>query len=222
MGERGASVLTRPHCVRTGLNRRSIVLVRICGDRDVLRIVAVLWNMHSCRCRPVTWFTTTLASPNSHIDIPSHLNTNAGIVLTKKDPFLAQHSLPTHPVSHFSYIHTNRSQMAYPDQPASPGMTSPRRMTNRNTNRYSVTALFSMAAEQDVEVEDDLARGPCFSDSLHTWMFLTVRKQLRSVCEIWRAKYLLSLKRISFWSEMFDTLILVSLCSFRIGWHWMK
>jgi Ras GTPase-activating-like protein IQGAP2/3 len=37
---------------------------------------------------------------------------------------------------------------------------SSRRLTNRNTNRYSVTALFSMAAEQDVEVEDDLARGP--------------------------------------------------------------
>jgi hypothetical protein len=36
---------------------------------------------------------------------------------------------------------------------------SSRRLTNRNTNRYSVTALFSMAAEQDVEVEDDLARG---------------------------------------------------------------
>lgn len=31
-------------------------------------------------------------------------------------------------------------------------------MNNRNTNRYSVTALYSMAAEQDVEVEDDLAR----------------------------------------------------------------
>ena len=57
--------------------------------------------------------------------------------------------------------------MAYPDQPASPGMTSPRRMANRNTNRYSVTALFSMAAEQDVEVEDDLARGSCFSDALN-------------------------------------------------------
>lgn len=36
---------------------------------------------------------------------------------------------------------------------------STKRTTNRNTNRYSVTALFSMAAEQDVEVEDDLARG---------------------------------------------------------------
>lgn len=32
-------------------------------------------------------------------------------------------------------------------------------ISNRNTNRYSVTALYSMAAEQDVEVEDDLARG---------------------------------------------------------------
>ncbi|KAI0766755.1 Rho GTPase activation protein [Irpex lacteus] len=35
---------------------------------------------------------------------------------------------------------------------------SSRRVTNRNTNRYSVTALFSMAAEQDVEVEDELGR----------------------------------------------------------------
>ena len=40
-----------------------------------------------------------------------------------------------------------------------------RRLTNRNNNRYSVTALFSMAAEQDVEVEDDLARGPYHSVS---------------------------------------------------------
>lgn len=36
---------------------------------------------------------------------------------------------------------------------------SARRLTGRNANRYSVTALFSMAAEQDVEVEDDLAKG---------------------------------------------------------------
>ncbi|KAJ7931482.1 Rho GTPase activation protein [Mycena leptocephala] len=48
--------------------------------------------------------------------------------------------------------------MAYPDPPTSPGGMSNRRLTNRNTNRYSVTALFSMAAEQDVEVEDELAR----------------------------------------------------------------
>lgn len=45
--------------------------------------------------------------------------------------------------------------MAY--EPLSPMST--RRLTNRNTNRYSVTALFSMVAEQDVEVEDDLAKG---------------------------------------------------------------
>ena len=44
----------------------------------------------------------------------------------------------------------------YPTSPQSPGST--RRLTNRNTNRYSVTALFSMAAEQDVEVEDELGR----------------------------------------------------------------
>ncbi|KAI9461715.1 ras GTPase-activating protein [Lactarius psammicola] len=42
--------------------------------------------------------------------------------------------------------------------PDSASTISSRRLTNRNTNRYSVTALFSMAAEQDVEVEDDLAR----------------------------------------------------------------
>ena len=47
----------------------------------------------------------------------------------------------------------------YPTSPQSPGGMSTRRLTNRNTNRYSVTALFSMAAEQDVEVEDELGRG---------------------------------------------------------------
>ncbi len=46
-----------------------------------------------------------------------------------------------------------------PNSPQSPGSMSSRRLTNRNTNRYSVTALFSMAAEQDVEVEDELGRG---------------------------------------------------------------
>ena len=29
----------------------------------------------------------------------------------------------------------------------------------RTNSRYSVTALYSIAAEQDVEVEDDLAKG---------------------------------------------------------------
>ncbi|KAJ2922413.1 hypothetical protein H1R20_g14676, partial [Candolleomyces eurysporus] len=53
---------------------------------------------------------------------------------------------------------TTTAAMSYIDSPTSPGGMSTRRLTNRNTNRYSVTALFSMAAEQDVEVEDDLAR----------------------------------------------------------------
>ncbi|UOH83671.1 hypothetical protein LQV05_006405 [Cryptococcus neoformans] len=33
-----------------------------------------------------------------------------------------------------------------------------RRLTNRITNRYSVNAMYSLAAEQDVDIEDDLAR----------------------------------------------------------------
>lgn len=48
---------------------------------------------------------------------------------------------------------------AYSETSTSPASMSSKRLTNRNTNRYSVTALFSMAAEQDVEIEDDLARG---------------------------------------------------------------
>jgi Ras GTPase-activating-like protein IQGAP2/3 len=54
--------------------------------------------------------------------------------------------------------------MSYNGEASSPGGMS-KRLTNRNTNRYSVTALFSMAAEQDVEVEDDLARGQAQSPS---------------------------------------------------------
>ena len=45
--------------------------------------------------------------------------------------------------------------------PASPGGMSARRLTNRNANRYSVNQLYSMAAEQDPDVEDDLSRGKC-------------------------------------------------------------
>lgn len=55
--------------------------------------------------------------------------------------------------------HPPTAAMSYYEQPNSPGGMSTKRLTNRNTNRYSVTALFSMAAEQDVEIEDDLARG---------------------------------------------------------------
>lgn len=38
---------------------------------------------------------------------------------------------------------------------------------NRSTNRYSVTALYSMAAEQDTEIEDELAKGGCFPRGDH-------------------------------------------------------
>jgi len=50
--------------------------------------------------------------------------------------------------------------------PASPGGMSSRRLTNRNTNRYSVNQLYSMAAEQDPDVEDDLSRGMSTADIL--------------------------------------------------------
>ena len=76
--------------------------------------------------------------------------------------------------------------MSYTDyaaQPNSPGGMSTRRLTNRNTNRYSVTALFSMAAEQDVEVEDDLARGASrllFSCHFTRYLPFPPRPQLRS------------------------------------------
>ena len=51
-----------------------------------------------------------------------------------------------------------QAAMAY--EPTSPSSLS-RRLTSRTTmnDRRSVNAFFSIAAEQDVEVEDDLARG---------------------------------------------------------------
>ncbi|KZT18976.1 Rho GTPase activation protein [Neolentinus lepideus HHB14362 ss-1] len=48
--------------------------------------------------------------------------------------------------------------MSYTEATSPSGSMSSRRLTNRNTNRYSVTALFSMAAEQDADVDDELAR----------------------------------------------------------------
>ncbi len=85
-------------------------------------------------------------------------------------PDPVKRTCPLAPPSHLLYHHpsTAKSQppaiamASYSDLPTSPqtpGSMSSRRVTNRNTNRYSVTALFSMAAEQDVEVEDELGRG---------------------------------------------------------------
>ncbi|KZO90678.1 ras GTPase-activating protein [Calocera viscosa TUFC12733] len=47
---------------------------------------------------------------------------------------------------------------AYSNGVGSPVGTMSRRMTGKNANRYSVSAMYSMAAEQDTELEDDLAR----------------------------------------------------------------
>jgi len=92
--------------------------------------------------------------------------------------------------------------MSYADQPSSPSVSSPRRLTNRNTNRYSVTALFSMAAEQDVEVEDDLARGLLSAlICVFATEFLPL-KQLRSDFAISRGRSLRSLRRTLSLSEM--------------------
>lgn len=67
--------------------------------------------------------------------------------------------------------------MSYSDLPQSPGGMSTRRLTNRNTNRYSVTALFSMAAEQDVEVEDELGRGALFASHKSNIVPLTLKTE---------------------------------------------
>lgn len=59
---------------------------------------------------------------------------------------------------------------------AAAGGLSSRDSSNRNTNRYSVTALYSMAAEQDTEIEDELAR--CTSDPF-TWLSYMLTRVLR-------------------------------------------
>ncbi|CAE6461807.1 unnamed protein product [Rhizoctonia solani] len=71
---------------------------------------------------------------------------------------------------------------SYASEPSSPSMST-RRLTNRTTQggRYSVTALFSMAAEQDVEIEDDLARGNLFN-AYDVWLsFYIAQKRLRDL-----------------------------------------
>jgi Ras GTPase-activating-like protein IQGAP2/3 len=55
-----------------------------------------------------------------------------------------------------SGAYTGGNDLAGLSSPTSP--TASRRLTNRMTNRYSVNAMYSLAAEQDVDIEDDLAR----------------------------------------------------------------
>src|SRR5688572_22858157 len=60
----------------------------------------------------------------------------------------------------------------------SPNNNSSRRDTSvslvggRSSSRYSVTALYSIAAEQDVEVEDDLSKGRFLKTILHVILIL--------------------------------------------------
>ena len=59
--------------------------------------------------------------------------------------------------------------------------------SQRANQRYSVTALYSMAAEQDTEIEDELAR--CLSSSSRQCRILDLDLnndvyQVRNVCEI--------------------------------------
>lgn len=69
-----------------------------------------------------------------------------------RNSVLASYGIPNIPLRHPS----NGS----PSRRATSGT-----ITSRTTSkRYSVTALYSMAAEQDVEVEDELAKG-----SLSDW-----------------------------------------------------
>lgn len=60
------------------------------------------------------------------------------------------------------------------EQPNSPGTMSGRRLTGRNTNRYSVSHYFSVAAEQDMEVQDELARGKRFTQSFYSSFFVAI------------------------------------------------
>lgn len=56
--------------------------------------------------------------------------------------------------------------------------------SQRANQRYSVTALYSMAAEQDTEIEDELAR--CVSSSARQWRVLDLSTdvyQVRNDCE---------------------------------------
>jgi hypothetical protein len=112
--------------------------------------------------------------------------------------------------------------MSYVNQPTSPGAAiMGRRLTNRNTNRYSVTALFSMAAKQDVEVEDDLARGASKSQLTFPY-FEVLATQHKNAFVTSRAKYPPSPRKILCSSVTSVTLTLASLSLFRIVWPLMR
>lgn len=62
------------------------------------------------------------------------------------------------PSSNSNALDPNNNNHGSTSLPSPTTSLSSRRLTNRMTNRYSVNAMYSLAAEQDVDIEDDLAR----------------------------------------------------------------
>jgi len=83
---------------------------------------------------------------------------------TRKSVLLASYGYPSQPGMVRAVAAAAAASSS--DGPSSPGGLSGRKgsiSTTRSSHRYS--QLYSMAAEQDVEVEDDLARGTFVSSS---------------------------------------------------------
>lgn len=101
------------------------------------------------------------------------------------------------------------------------------RRGGRGSKRYSVSAFYSMAAEQDVEVEDDLARGAVFLYVGYCPVFgplltLSDTLQLNVISASLNQRYQHSLKRTLCWNATSDFWILGSLCLSRIAWRWTR
>jgi protein required for attachment to host cells len=101
--------------------------------------------------------STTVMQPTAHQLAPS---SSAGGISS----FPSSTSQTTFNVNNLEYRDQKRqssSTSSYHTTNSATGTSSlaGKRVTNRMANRYSVTAMYSMAAEQDVEVEDELARG---------------------------------------------------------------
>jgi len=91
-----------------------------------------------------------MSSPSS----PSPSNTNA-----RKSELLASYGYPSQPgmVRAVAAAAAASSGDSHANAPGTLGGRKGSISTTRSSHRYS--QLYSMAAEQDVEVEDDLARG---------------------------------------------------------------
>lgn len=80
--------------------------------------------------------------------------------------------------------------------------------SNRVTQRYSVTALYSMVGVADTEIEDQLSRCALMQYLLFegsSLIVLVLGPQLRRDLEISRRKYPHSRRRTLYWNAMFAT-----------------